>query len=269
MKIYIVQGGHPTIQGNPMKPFATKEAANSYAAELVNMILSDYTDDEDDKPIIAPDATAETWESKCLEYRQSIADDMEVDLDDLEDDDAGDVWIVTEDLIGGDEIYAKIEEIKTSPREWIVWDGSVEPPLPAGQHVDVLLRCGVWRSGKVGEDGYAKRWQHMNYPDDIVGYIPMLTVETVPEEDMKPIKGVKLERKSISMEKINNMKPGDVIDLGSFSIICIADLPSAIRSSKTKEELAEMLNRGTTLRMTKTDAVGIQDGGIGKTEEER
>lgn len=100
MKIYIVQGGHPSIHGNPMQPHATRVSANTYAAELVNFILADYTDDEDEYPKIVADATADTWEAKCLEYRQMRAVDLECDLDDLNDSDAGDVWIVEEELQG-------------------------------------------------------------------------------------------------------------------------------------------------------------------------
>ena len=100
MNIFVVQGDHPSIPGHIMKFYATRALANIEAANIVNLLLNDYTDDEDDSPIIAADATAETWEAKCLEYRQHVADDMDVDLDHLDNDDAGDVWITEEPLHG-------------------------------------------------------------------------------------------------------------------------------------------------------------------------
>ena len=251
MKIFIVNGGHPTIQGNPMRPYATKEAANAFAAELVNIILGDYTDDESDQPIIAADATADTWMDKCLEYRQSIADDMECDLDDLEDDDAGDVWIVEEELIGGDEIYAR-KSPETAPRDWSPWQGGDEPPLPAGQDVEVLLRCGVERSGTVGEFGYANRWNHLNQPDDIMGFIP------VPIVHSDTIKGT-LHR------AIDNIEQS------------VADAAEVMPDGEQKTELLKDLGNlsaefSKTVPRTTLDAIGVQDNGgmtIGKTEKKR
>ncbi len=200
MKIFIVHGNHPTVQGDPMQVHATKEGANAYAAELVNIFLTEYTDD-DDVIILAADATAETWEAKCLEYRQHIADDQGRDLDHLDDEDAGDVWIIEDVLHGGDALYGKhvrdAEGAILTPilmsKVYNPWDGSAEPPAADGTHVDVKLRCGVERSGIIGQPGYARRWTHLNSPDDIIGFITVTIVECLDPADIKPIIGTKHE----------------------------------------------------------------------------
>lgn len=186
MQIFIVHGNHPTVQGDPMQVHATKESANAYAAELVNIFLKEYTDPEDDfeTPILSPDATAETWEAKCLEYRQHIADDQGRDLDHLDDEDAGDVWII-EDVLHGAPIIIPVD--CHTP-----WHGGETPPLPAGHAVNVRHRNGKEFSTYVGT-GRASNWMHEGSPIDIVAFLPIIEVTGIDPADMKPIIGTKHE----------------------------------------------------------------------------
>lgn len=183
MKIYIVKGDHPSVPGQSMQIHATKDGANAYAAELVNLLLNDYTDDEE-LPHLAADATAETWSDKCLEYRQHVADDMEIDLDTLEDDDAGDVWII-EDVLHGAPIIIPVDQ--HTP-----WHGGETPPLPAGHAVNVRHRNGKEYSTYVGT-GRATNWVHEGAPIDIVAFLPIIEVTGIDPVDNKPIIGTKRE----------------------------------------------------------------------------
>lgn len=95
MKIYVLKSTSNLASGILEQHFSTRAAANIEAAARVNIVR-----EEIDMP---GDATADDWEAKCLEMRQHVADESDIDLDDMEDDDAADVWIDESYLQGFDD----------------------------------------------------------------------------------------------------------------------------------------------------------------------
>jgi hypothetical protein len=78
MKIYIVQGVHPTVPCNPMSAFMTREGAEKEANELANIILKDVglkLISSDAKPAARDKALA-----RALKKAEDYCDDAECDV---------------------------------------------------------------------------------------------------------------------------------------------------------------------------------------------
>jgi hypothetical protein len=94
-KVFVLHGDSSMVSGHIMKLFATRELANVEAAKLANILL--------DEQEMNQKATPDNWSDCIIEMKQAVADDRGCDLDDLGDDECGDLWIIEEELIGATE----------------------------------------------------------------------------------------------------------------------------------------------------------------------
>lgn len=73
-KVFIVNGEHWAVPGNPMRAFLNEDSAKLFAAELVNDMREELK--------LGRDATADNWEERLLALRQVRAEESGIDYAD-------------------------------------------------------------------------------------------------------------------------------------------------------------------------------------------
>lgn len=161
MKIYLVQGRHPSVPGNPMLPFLSLPAANVAARDLVNTILLDEIETgTGDDPITFTQGEGEfDWLEKLVAYQKariladigvpSAYDELTVEgmgSDQLAEESDCDVYISELEIADAPDAPAALEELCAAGQAAteFLFDANDPAATAAGQRLADALQVMRW-----------------------------------------------------------------------------------------------------------------------------